>query len=224
MRDTILTPPYVYLHLSVQSLRSPSSSLPWGQTLELLLLLTSEPPGEMEVGETRVADTCDVSILRRGEFDSGKTYKWRCCQIMHQPWGTIHLGGGGSVVVHTCWVFNDNHWKGCQKADLQARSTSRLWKQNQKHFLTFLGNIKRSHDDLMFKQQQRKNPAREARDRESSLLQNVPVPSYVPINTPGDYFNGAVSVRWIQNLIKTSVTLMKNTAPFLCQTVEKCGL
>lgn len=95
-----------------------------------------------------------------------------------------------------------------------------------KHFLTFLGNIKKSHDDLMFKQQQRKNPATEARDRESSLLQNVPVPSYIPINTPGDYFNGAVSVRSIQNLIKMSVTVMKSTAPFCVRQLKNvdCNL
>lgn len=52
-------------------------------------------PGETAGAGILVADTCDVSVLRRGESDSEKTHKRRCCQIMQSPRGATHPGGWG---------------------------------------------------------------------------------------------------------------------------------
>lgn len=95
---------HIYLHLSVRSPAPllPRASLPpWGQTLEVLLLLTSEPPrGD---GASVLVETCDMSILWRGESDSWRTYKRRCCQITRKPRGTVRggFGGRGAVCVIT---------------------------------------------------------------------------------------------------------------------------
>lgn len=48
------------------------------------------PVDKWAQGEMVGAEICDVSILWRGESDSEKTYKRRCCQIMQQPWGSMH--------------------------------------------------------------------------------------------------------------------------------------
>lgn len=75
---------HVYLHPSVLSFLPPPSLL----FAPLRSNTGDDAPadkwalGEMAVVETLVADTCDVSILRRGESDSENTYKRRCCQIM----------------------------------------------------------------------------------------------------------------------------------------------
>ena len=58
----------------------------------------------------------------RGESDSERTYKRRCCQIMQSPRGAMHLGGGvgGGVGRRRLYMFNsDKCWKAAIYAGLR---------------------------------------------------------------------------------------------------------